>query len=76
MVKSARRAKRKTAIARATAYDGSGKVTINRIPFELVTPDLSRDRISEPIILASDSMKKINIDVVITGGGFAAQCDG
>lgn len=67
--------KRKTAIARATAKEGSGKVLVNNIPLDLTTPVLSRERMYEPIILAGDVVKKIDIFVDVNGGGMSAQSD-
>lgn len=67
--------KRKTAVARATAKAGNGKVTINKIPVENITPILSRDRIMEPLILAAAEMKKIDVSVNVNGGGIASQSD-
>ena len=34
--------KRKTAIARAVVKEGTGKVTVNKIPIALYTPELAR----------------------------------
>ncbi len=67
--------KRKTAIARATATQGTGKVTVNNVPVELITPDLSRDRVQEPVIIAGIHAKKVDINVTVTGGGISAQSD-
>ncbi|MFW6230862.1 MAG: 30S ribosomal protein S9 [Nanoarchaeota archaeon] len=67
--------KRKTAIARATATQGTGKVTVNNVPVELITPDLSRDRVQEPVIIAGIHAKKVDINVAVTGGGISAQSD-
>ena len=67
--------KRKTAVAGATARTGTGKVTINNVPLELITPSLSRERMMEPIILAGDSAKKIDMKISVKGGGIASQSD-
>ncbi len=67
--------KRKSAVARATAKAGSGKVTINNVPVEHITPVLSKERINEPIILAAEALKKIDISVKVQGGGIASQSD-
>lgn len=34
--------KRKTAVARAVAREGTGKVRINSVPLDIVTPELAR----------------------------------
>lgn len=67
--------KRKTAIARATARDGSGKVVINKVPLAMYTPDLPRERMYEPIRLAGKHSAKVDISVTVTGGGIASQSD-
>lgn len=67
--------KRKTAVARATIKAGKGKITVNRIPLELFTPELSRDRIMEPFILLGDKAKKMDVSVSVQGGGNSSQAD-
>lgn len=65
--------KRKTAIAKAITNSGVGRVKINDVPVEIWQPKNSRDKISEPIILARKEMKKIDIEVSVRGGGFMGQ---
>jgi small subunit ribosomal protein S9 len=67
--------KRKSAIARATIKKGTGKVTVNKIPIEIYGPELSRERILEPILLIGNDANKMDIDVVIQGGGISSQAD-
>ncbi len=67
--------KRKSAIARAVLKSGTGKVTFNRIPVDLVEPRLARLKLKEPLILAGDAIKKVDIDVTVRGGGFIGQSD-
>lgn len=67
--------KRKSAVARATASAGKGKITINKIPINLYTPDMSREKIYEPIRLAGKVSDKIDISVNVNGGGVSAQSD-
>ena len=67
--------KRKTAVARATARAGTGKVTINKVPLDLYTPTLSRERIYEPLRLAGKIVDKIDVSVTVDGGGVSAQSD-
>ena len=52
--------KRKTAIARASVKEGTGKVTVNKIPIELYTPELARLKIQEPLGLAGDKASKVD----------------
>ena len=67
--------KRKKAIARATVYEGSGKIMINKRLLQYYTPELSRLRIQEPLILAGDFANKVDININVIGGGFQAQTD-
>ena len=67
--------KRKRAIARATLKSGSGKIKINKIPLDAFRPETARLRITEPLILARDQTKKVNIDINVRGGGIASQVE-
>ena len=67
--------KRKTAIARATLKPGKGKITINNQSLENFSSDIIRIRISEPLVLAGDVAKKINLNVSVNGGGVNGQAD-
>ena len=67
--------KRKQAVAKATAYQGSGLVRINHILLDNYTPSLYQAKIREPIILAGDAAAKVDIDVKVMGGGMASQAD-
>ncbi|MDG6224680.1 MAG: 30S ribosomal protein S9 [Candidatus Thermoplasmatota archaeon] len=67
--------KRKTAIARATVRSGKGRIRINRKPIELVTPEIAKLKIMEPLILARDRAETVDIDVSVSGGGFMGQAD-
>jgi small subunit ribosomal protein S9 len=65
--------KRKAAIARAVVKEGTGKVTINKIPVEIYTPELAKLKIMEPLELASDKAGKVDISVNVNGGGVMGQ---
>lgn len=67
--------KRKTAIARAIVRPGEGRVRINKIPLPLIKPDVVRLKISEPLILAREVAKEVDIDVDVRGGGFMGQAE-
>jgi len=67
--------KRKTAIARATVLKGKGLIRINKMPLELYQPEIARWKIMEPITLAGDAVKNVNIDVNVHGGGFMSQAN-
>ncbi|MDP3989852.1 MAG: 30S ribosomal protein S9 [archaeon] len=67
--------KRKQAIARATIQSGSGKVSINGQELSSFGNDMVRLRISEPLVLAGDVVKTVNINVNSRGGGIYGQAD-
>ncbi len=68
--------KRKTAVARAVAKPGSGKIRINRIPLEILEPEVSREKIMEPLIQAGDSIwKQLDMDINVSGGGYMGQAE-
>ncbi len=67
--------KRKTAIAKAVVRDGVGRVRINKIPLEIYQPEMARLTIMEPLIIAKDLAKKVDIDVTVKGGGVMGQAE-
>ena len=67
--------KRKRAIARATLNEGSGIIRINNQLLDHLNNKIARMKILEPLMLAGDVMKKINIDVKVAGGGFQSQAE-
>lgn len=67
--------KRKTAIARATIRKGSGVIRINSKLLEIHEPELAKLKIMEPIRLAGKKAGKVNIDILVQGGGFMGQAD-
>lgn len=67
--------KRKMAIARATIKPGMGRIRINSVPLEVHTPQIAREKIREPLLLAGDTWKELDIDVRVDGGGFMGQAD-
>ncbi|MFW5746266.1 MAG: 30S ribosomal protein S9 [Nanoarchaeota archaeon] len=66
---------RKRAIARATVKSGKGTVRINHVPLENVTPRYAQLRIMEPLMLAGDAAKKLDVNVTVEGGGVTSQAD-
>lgn len=68
--------KRKTSIAKAKIFPGSGKVTINKIPHELLY-EFHKFAIEEPLRIAKKILKEINYDifVTVTGGGRESQIE-
>ena len=57
--------KKKTAIARATVTDGSGRVRINSKPVELFDPEQARLKMLEPFRIADEELRD-DIDVDVT----------
>lgn len=66
-------ASRKTAKAAASIIKGSGRVRVNNIPAELITPELAREIILTPIELAGEARNKVDINVRVEGGGFVGR---
>ncbi len=68
--------KKKTAVARATVSDGTGRVRINAQPVELTEPEQARLKMLEPFRIAEDELRdQVDIEVTVSGGGFAGQAD-
>jgi small subunit ribosomal protein S9 len=67
--------KRKTSIARATVKPGKGSVRINSMNLDTWQPELARLRMKEPIILAGDIAKTMDISVNVQGGGVMSQAE-
>nr|Q8ZYQ0.2 RecName: Full=Small ribosomal subunit protein uS9; AltName: Full=30S ribosomal protein S9 [Pyrobaculum aerophilum str. IM2] len=65
--------KKKTAVARAIIKPGIGRVRINGYPLELWPIEMARIKMSEPLILAGELAKKVDIDVNVSGGGYMGQ---
>ncbi len=68
--------KRKTAIAKATITEGTGKVTFNKRPLAFLS-DLQQLEINEPLVIADDFLGKLNFDIRLNvkGGGNASQIE-
>ena len=65
--------KRKTSIARATIRPGKGIVRINSLSVEAYEPELARQIIMEPLLLAGDKARGVDINVKVSGGGVMSQ---
>ena len=59
--------KRKTAIARGTVREGTGKVRI--------TPELANLKLQEPLTLAGDLANEVDINIHVIGGGVMGQAE-
>jgi small subunit ribosomal protein S9 len=67
--------KRKTAVARASVKAGTGMVRINSKPLNIYTPELAKMKIMEPLMLAPERAAKVDIDVLVEGGGVIGQAE-
>lgn len=67
--------RRKTAVARVKLRDGTGKITVNKLPYEkYFTIPRHQLRIKEPLLLTNTS-EKFDISATICGGGISGQAD-
>lgn len=67
--------KRKRAIARATLKEGKGVVRINNYLLDNYKPEMYKMKIMEPLLLAEDAAKKVNICIRVQGGGQMSQAE-
>jgi small subunit ribosomal protein S9 len=67
--------KRKSAVARAVVRQGTGKVTINRKSLEFYQPIISRMKLQEPMLIASEVASKLDVEIEVNGGGMTSQAD-
>lgn len=67
--------KRKTAIARARIIDGKGRVRVNKVPVEILRPEMVKMIVMEPLIIAKKLAEKVDIDITVSGGGVVAQAE-
>lgn len=67
--------KRKEAIARATMHPGKGIVKINGQLLNNYGSSMLRLRVSEPLLLAGEVARGLNVDVTVIGGGSNGQAD-
>ncbi len=67
--------KRKTAIAKAVLRSGAGKITFNNYPLNLVNPETARMKLMEPLIVAGEKAKNIDIKIKAQGGGVISQAE-
>jgi len=67
--------KRKKAIARATIREGEGKIRINSQLLDTINNNFIKMKIMEPLMIAGDLSKKVNIDIKVKGGGWQGQAE-
>ncbi|MEM3154476.1 MAG: 30S ribosomal protein S9 [Candidatus Woesearchaeota archaeon] len=66
---------RKTAVARATLVPGAGIVRVNSRLITSIPQSMFRSKIEEALLLAGDTAGKVNLDVVVAGGGSNSQAE-
>ena len=67
--------KRKRAIARATLKPGYGSLRVNNIDIDNYQPRIYRLKIREPLLLAGEISKQVDLKVNVVGGGISSQSD-
>ena len=71
---SAGTGRRKTATARVTLVEGSGKWTVNGVALETYLPsEALRDYLRQPVAISGYDMEKVDVVVSAKGGGIAGQ---
>jgi small subunit ribosomal protein S9 len=65
--------KRKKAVARASITPGKGLVIFNSQPVDAIVNESVRLLIKEPLMIAGDAWKRLNISVTARGGGIMGQ---
>lgn len=67
--------KRKRAIARTVVKEGKGLIKINSIPLNVYGNEFIRMRLNEPLMIAGDYVKQVDINARVKGGGFQSQVE-
>jgi len=72
--------KRKTAVARATIKEGRGMVRINKMALDAIQPEVVKEKILEPLMIASEvlgdgGLRDVDIEVRVEGGGFMGRAE-
>ncbi|MDD4250715.1 MAG: 30S ribosomal protein S9 [Candidatus ainarchaeum sp.] len=67
------KAKKKTAIARATIKKGTGKIKINHLSIDAYAQGHVKDMLREPLQIAEDVISEFDINVNVKGSGRMSQ---
>lgn len=67
--------KRKAAVARAVCRPGTGKIFVNNKALDVLQPEAVRLFLREPLQLAGDVAKTLDINVNVKGGGMFGQAE-
>lgn len=66
--------RKKTATAVAHAKRGTGLLKLNGSPIALVTPEILREKVQEPVlVLGKERLSMLDIRVRVSGGGQVSQ---
>jgi len=66
--------RKKTATAVAYCKAGKGLIRVNGAPIELISPDILKFKVYEPIlIIGADKFSKVDIRIRVKGGGHTSQ---
>merc|ERR1719355_269288 len=66
--------RKKTAVAVALCKTGTGQMKLNGTPLNLVSPEVMRMKVYEPILLlGKERFAKVDIRVRVRGGGYVSQ---
>ncbi len=66
---------RKRARATAAITPGTGRIRVNNVPVEVMSPSVARQRVLTPLVLSGELRDKFDIDVRVEGGGFMGQAE-
>jgi len=67
--------KRKCALAKAVLKEGKGIVRINSKLLDTLQPEFLKLRIMEPLLIAGDVAKKVDISINVKSGGWQGQAE-
>ena len=54
---------------------GKGRVWVNDYTLDIITPEIARMKIQEPLIIAGERAKGLDIKVTVAGGGVMGQAE-
>ena len=71
---SAGTGRRKTAVARVTLLEGTGKWTVNHVALEdYIQSEALRDYLKQPVAISGFDCSKVDVFVIAKGGGISGQ---
>ncbi len=71
---SAGTGRRKTAVARVTLLEGTGKWTVNHVELEnYIQSEALRDYLKQPVAISGFDVSKVDVAVIAKGGGISGQ---